>query len=164
LRQRCFPKESLQGRVGTSPPLIFIRYVAKINILRYIVITVLMLLLPLPAFSDSWQRQNGYVVAYNYEISDTQENNEISHDHINAYANIHKWLEQNKIGHSYKALSQFAVTLSSGTTINFDRSSLIYAVGTVLIRAEGNYKILEGVYTDVDLIEEIQEYIKPADN
>ncbi len=108
---------------------------------RRLYITSLLILLSFPVWSDNEPRQKGYIVVFNFDASETQGDIEISHDHIYSYSNIRPWLGRNNIGHTYKETSNFAVILASGKKIDFDKNTLIYTVGTVIIRSDGKYKI-----------------------
>jgi hypothetical protein len=103
---------------------------------------------------------SGHVAFYVFDSDDTSYDVEGFHDFVYFYGNLESWLKKNSLSYSFHEKQDIDITTSLGrqisfTSENFERPN---DIGIIFIRPDGDYKIMEGVWTDVDLSEEIISY------
>ena len=105
--------------------------------------------------------KSGHIAFYVFDFDDTSYDVEGFQDFIYFYGNIESWLKKNNLSYSFHEEKEFDITTSFGRKVsftgkNFERSN---DIGTIIIQPYGNYKMIKGVYTDVDLADEITSYL-----
>ncbi len=88
------------------------------------------------------------------------ENFEIYDDFAFFYRRVLPWLDKHGITHSYHSSLPVLIERTQGNTVTFQNESLSNDLGTILLKQDGSYRILYGVYTDVDLIVEIKRFFR----
>ena len=71
---------------------------------------------------------------------------------------IVSWIDNLGIAHSFYADESFEVEVRPGKTIQFSKKDFNSDYGFILIKPDGNYKILYGVHTDVDFMYLAKDY------
>ena len=83
---------------------------------------------------------------------------EIYDDFVYFYRGVLPWLDEHGITHSYHSSLPVLIERTRENTVTFQNESLSKDLGTILLKQDGSYRILYGVYTGVDLIVEIKRY------
>ena len=78
-------------------------------------------------------------------------------DHF--YRSIVPWLDKHGISHALHATARFTIEAARGAPMTFTEDMLRPGPGTIMVKPNGAYRILHGVYTDVDLMSEIQVFL-----
>jgi hypothetical protein len=104
--------------------------------------------------------KSGHVAFYLFDSDDTSYGVEAVHDFIYYYGELELWLQKNEFSYSFHEKQEIRITTSLGRRVSFTRESFERNndIGIILIKPDGNYKMIEGVRTDVDLSEEIMSY------
>jgi hypothetical protein len=71
---------------------------------------------------------------------------------------IEEWLHSKGITRSFHGTAPFEVTLGSGKRLEFSKEVEVAGLGFVLIRPDGTYEVLEGVYTGVGFVHTAKEF------
>jgi len=80
---------------------------------------------------------------------------------FNYYAdNIEKAIKSHSINFLFSTSYRFKFILSDGKIETFDRRDKEHMVGFILFDTKRKPKILSGVYTDVDIMIEVEKYFK----
>ena len=115
------------------------------------------LLLAAPALAEG----SGHVAVF-YLLPDEAENDddmvEVIADFSFYMGPIEKWLDSRGITRSFHGTAHFEVTSGSGKRLEFSKEVEAAGMGFVLIRPDGTYEVLEGVYTGVDFILTAMEF------
>ncbi len=81
-------------------------------------------------------------------------------DFVFFYRGVLPWLDEHGITHSYHSSLPVHIERTQGSPVTFQNESLSGDLGTILLKQDGSYRILHGVYTGVDLILEIQQFFR----
>ena len=115
------------------------------------------LLLAAPALAEV----PGHVAVF-YLLPDEAENDddmvEVIADFSFYMGSIEKWLDSRGITRSFHGTAPFVVTSGSGKRLEFSKEVEAAGLGFVLIRPDGTYEVLDGVYTGVDFILTAREF------
>ena len=99
-------------------------------------------------------------VAFFFVGVQSGENFEIYDDFVFFYRRVLPWLDEQGITHSYHSSLPVLIERTQGNTVTFQNESLSDDLGTILLKQDGSYRILYGVYTGVDLIVEIKRFFR----
>jgi len=94
----------------------------------------------------------------------TDDDNEVLSDLDYNYRQLMPWWEKNRISHSFQMDLPLRMIPSDGKEVVIGKDELPMSVGIILMDRKGRRKILEGVYTDVDLIAEMKEWFVRSGN
>lgn len=114
---------------------------------------------PDPIEVDS--RSTGHIVFYVFDSKNTSYGVDAFQDFLYHFGNIEPWLGKNNYSYSFHEEKQISIRTLSGIEILFTVDSFDKGndIGIILIRSDNSYKMLKGVYTDVDLAVEITTYL-----
>ena len=102
----------------------------------------------------------GHVAFFFVDPVQSGENIEIQDDYVFFYRGVLPWLDEHGISHSYHSSLPVLLERTEGNTVAFQNESLSGDLGTILLKQDGSYRILYGVYTGVDLIMEIRQFFE----
>jgi hypothetical protein len=104
---------------------------------------------------------SGHVAFYVFDSDDTSYDVEGFHDFVYFYGNLESWLKKNSLSYSFHETKEIVITTALGRKVSFTGENFEGRndIGTIIIRPDGNYKMIRGVYTDVDLADEITSYL-----
>jgi hypothetical protein len=129
---------------------------------KLLVILFITITLPLFAGQAAGEEQKvGHVAFYLFDSDNTSYGVEGAKDFIFYYENIEPWLKINKLSYSFNEEKRFIATASPKNRLMFRERDFEgdNDIGIIIIRPDGNYKMLRGVYTDMDLVLEIEDYL-----
>ncbi len=117
---------------------------------------ILLLASPLLAGTES----NGHVAYYLFDSDDTSYGVEAVHDFLYYYGQLEPWLKKAGVAYSFHEEQEFSITTSPGKKVSFTRKNFERRndIGIILIRPDGDHKMIRGVWTDVDWAQEITSY------
>lgn len=109
---------------------------------------------------------SGHVAFYLFESIDSTDSTDASYgveganDFIYYYGKLEPWLKKNELSYSFHEKHDIDITTSPGRKVSFTDENFEgdNDIGIIFIRPDGEYKMIEGVWTDVDLLEEIRSY------
>lgn len=100
----------------------------------------------------------GHVAFFSVDRVQSGDDSEAHDDFVYFYRGVLPWLEAHGIAHSYHSNLPVLVDTTEGSTLSFQEESLRGDLGTILLKQDGSYRVLHGVYTGVDLILEIERF------
>ncbi len=109
---------------------------------------------------------DGHVAFYLIDSDDASYGVEGANDFIYYYENLEPWLKKNDLSYSFHEEHDIDITTSLGKKVSFTSENFKGDddIGIILIRADGEYKVIKGVWTDVDLLVEIKGYFSINSN
>ena len=112
---------------------------------------------------------SGHVAFYLFDSTDSGDASygvEAANDFIYYYGKLEPWLKKNEISYSFHEERDIDITISPGRKVSFTDENFKgdNDIGMILIRPDGEYKMIEGVWIDVDLLEEIRSYFSVKSN
>ncbi len=102
----------------------------------------------------------GHVAFFFVDPVQSGEYSETLDDFVFFYRGVLPWLDEHGITHSYHSSLPVLIERTQGSTVTFQNESLSKDLGTILLKQDGSYRILYGVYTGVDLIVEIKRFFR----
>ena len=104
----------------------------------------------------------GHVAFFLFDSDDTSYGVEGAQDFIHYYGNLEAWLRKNNLSYSFNEDKEIDITTSLGKKVSFTEKDFEGQndIGVIIIRPDGSHKMIKGVWTDVDLIFEIEGYMK----
>ena len=101
----------------------------------------------------------GQVAFFSIDADQSGDAAEYRADFNHFYQSILPWLDEQGISHSFHTTAPFTIETARGGPIVFTEDMLQSGRGTILLKQNGAHRIIHGVYTDVDLMFEIQEFL-----
>lgn len=127
---------------------------------------VLLIIISLPLFASAKTNEtadkgmSGHIAFFLFDSDDTSYGVEGAQDFIYYYGNLEAWLKKNNLSYSFNEDKEISITTSLGKKVSFTGEDFEdnNDIGVIIIRPDGSYKMIQGVWTDVDLILEITDY------
>jgi hypothetical protein len=106
-------------------------------------------------------RNSGHVIFYVFDSDDTSYGVEGFQDFIYYYGNIEPWLKKNNLSYSFNEDKEIEITTSLEKLVSFTPEDFLGQndIGVIIIKPDGTYKMIQGVWTNVDLALEIEGYL-----
>ena len=121
--------------------------------------TCIILFVALGGCSGATNGSSGHVAFFSIDTAQSGEAAEARADFVYFYRNILPWLDEQGLAHSFHTAAPFTIEAARGRPTTFTNDMLGSGRGTILLKQNGARRILHGVYTGVDLISEIQEFL-----
>lgn len=121
--------------------------------------TCIILLVTLGGCSGATDGSPGHVAFFSIDTAQSGDDPESRDDFAYFYRSILPWLDEQGLSHSFHTTAPFTIEAAGGGPMTFTDDMLRSGRGTILLKQNGARRILHGVYTGVDLISEIQEFL-----
>ena len=127
---------------------------------------VLLITISLPLFASAKTNETadkgGHIAYYLFDSDNTSYGVEGAQDFIYYYENLEAWFRKNNLSYSFNEDKEINITTSLGKKLSFTGKDFEGQndIGVIIIRPDGSHKMIKGVLTDVDLIFEIEGYMK----